>query len=83
MTPKIPAEPNNLCWFVAAAAAIELLCFPSPILAPFLIAAILAHIGNPLVSWLARHRVRREPAALLVGLRHLGSPYLNRSMYKE
>ena len=59
MTPKIPAELNNLWWFIPAAALIALLYALSPILAPFLFAAILAYISNPLVSWLARHRVRR------------------------
>ncbi len=68
MTPKILAEPNNLWWFIPAAAVIALLYFLSPILAPFLFAAILAYISNPLVGWLARHRVRRELGTLLVML---------------
>ena len=68
MTPKIPAEPNNLWWFIPAAALIALLYVLSPILAPFLFAAILAYIGNPLVNWLERHRVRRALGALLVML---------------
>ena len=83
MTPKILAEPNNLWCFIPTAAAIALLYFLSPVLAPFLFAAILACISNPLVGWPARHRVRGEPGALLVGLRHLGSQYLNRSLCKE
>jgi predicted PurR-regulated permease PerM len=68
MTPKIPVEPNNLWWFIPAAVLIALLYFLSPILAPFLLAAILAYISNPLVSWLARHRVRRALGAVLVML---------------
>ncbi len=68
MTPKIPVEPNNLWWSIPAAAVIALLYFLSPILAPFLFAAILAYISNPVVGWLARHRVRRELGALLVML---------------
>jgi len=68
MTPKILAEPNNLWWFVPAAVVIALLYFLSPILAPFLFAAILAYISNPLVSWLERHRVRRTLGAVLVML---------------
>jgi predicted PurR-regulated permease PerM len=68
MTPKILAEPNNLWWFVPAAAAVTLLYFLSPILAPFLFAAILAYIANPLVSWLERHRVRRTLGAVLIML---------------
>jgi len=66
MTPKILAEPNNLWWFVPAAATIALLYFLSPILAPFLFAAILAYIANPLVSRLERYRVRRALGALLL-----------------
>jgi len=68
MTPKILAEPNNLWWFIPAAVLIALLYFLSPILAPFLFAAILAYISNPAVSWLARHRVRRALGAVLVML---------------
>jgi predicted PurR-regulated permease PerM len=68
MTPKILAEPNNLWWFIPAAVVIALLYFLSPILAPFLFAAILAYISNPLVSWLARHRVPRGLGAVLVML---------------
>ena len=66
MTPKILAEPNNLWWFIPAAGFIALLYLLSPILAPFLFAAILAYISNPLVSSLARHRVRRALGAVLV-----------------
>ena len=66
MTPKILAEPNNLWWFIPAAVVIALLYFLSPILAPFLFAAILAYISNPLVSWLGRHRVPRTLGAVLV-----------------
>ena len=68
MTAKIPAEPNNLWWFIPAAVLVALLYFLSPILAPFLFAAILAYISNPLVSWLARHRVRRALGTVLVML---------------
>ncbi len=68
MTPKILAEPNNLWWLIPAAAVIALLYFLSPILAPFLFAAILAYMGDPLVNWLARHRVRRPLGAVLVML---------------
>ncbi|HEY5291174.1 MAG TPA: AI-2E family transporter, partial [Burkholderiales bacterium] len=68
MTPKILAEPNNLWWFIPAGVFIALLYFLSPILAPFLFAAILAYISNPLVSWLERHRVRRALGAALVML---------------
>jgi len=68
MTPKILPAPNNLWWFIPAAGFVLLLYFLSPILAPFLFAAILAYIANPLVSWLQRHRVGRSLGAVLVML---------------
>ena len=68
MTPKIPVEANNLWWFAPAAALVLLLYFLSPILAPFLFAAILAYITNPAVSWLERHRVPRTLGTALVML---------------
>jgi predicted PurR-regulated permease PerM len=68
MTPKILAEPNNLWWLIPAAVLVALLYVLSPILAPFLFAAILAYISNPAVSWLARHRLPRPLGAVLVML---------------
>jgi len=68
MKPKIPLEANNLWWFIPAAALVLLLYFLSPILAPFLFAAILAYIANPLVGWLERHRVPRSLGTALVML---------------
>lgn len=68
MAPKILTEPNNLWWFLPAAALVLLLYYLSPILAPFLFAAILAYISNPLVSWIERHRVRRTLGTVLVML---------------
>ena len=68
MTPKILAEPNNLWWLIPAAVLVVLLYVLSPILAPFLFAAILAYISNPAVSWLARHRLPRSLGAVLVML---------------
>jgi predicted PurR-regulated permease PerM len=75
MTPKNLTEPNNLWWFFPAAVLIALLYYLSPILAPFLFAAILAYISNPLVSWLARHRVPRTLGAVL-GMLLLGGLFV-------
>ena len=52
-------------------AGVTLLCllllhWLGPILTPFLIAAILAYIGRPAVSWAEQHRVPRTVGALLV-----------------
>ena len=68
MTSKIPADANKLWWSVPAAAVVVLLYFLSPILAPFLFAAILAYIANPLVSWLERRRLPRTLGTALVML---------------
>ncbi|MCX7139611.1 MAG: AI-2E family transporter [Proteobacteria bacterium] len=72
MNPKIPAELNNLWWFAPVIALALLLYFLSPILAPFLFAAILAYMTNPLVGWLERHRVPRTLGTVLVMLLLLG-----------
>ncbi|WP_152090609.1 AI-2E family transporter [Azospira sp. I09] len=62
-----------LLWLGFAAACVWLLLALSPILTPFLLAAILAYIGNPASGWLARHRVPRPLAALLVILGLIGA----------
>ncbi|MGH7475175.1 MAG: AI-2E family transporter [Longimicrobiales bacterium] len=38
------------------------------LLAPFILALVLAYIFNPAVRWLERHRVPRSPAVLLLAL---------------
>jgi predicted PurR-regulated permease PerM len=56
-------------WILGAACAAGLLIyFLSPILAPFLFAAILAYICDPLADWLEAKRVPRSPATVLVML---------------
>src|SRR3989442_876252 len=49
-----------------AVAVLALLYYLSPILAPFLLASILAYICNPLVAWLERRGVGRTIAVVLV-----------------
>ncbi len=53
-------------WLAAAAFAVAAVYLLSPILTPFLLAAILAYICNPLVASMTRRRVPRVLAALLV-----------------
>jgi predicted PurR-regulated permease PerM len=60
------ASPQLWAWIAIAAAAGVLLWLLSPILAPFLFAAILAYILNPIVERLAGRRFPRPLAALLV-----------------
>jgi predicted PurR-regulated permease PerM len=53
-------------WLAAAAFAVAAIYLLSPILTPFLLAAILAYICNPLVSRMTRRRVPRTLAVILV-----------------
>lgn len=61
-----------LLWLGFAGACVWLLLQLSPILSPFLLAAILAYIANPATAWLSRHRLPRPLAALLVILGLIG-----------
>jgi len=62
------ASPQLWGWLAIALAAGFLLWLLSPILAPFLFAAILAYIFNPLVERLARRRLPRVLAVIVVML---------------
>lgn len=62
----ILANPSFWAWIAIAAAAVWLVGLLSPILAPFMFAAILAYVLNPLVQRLAGRRVNRTFAVLLV-----------------
>ncbi|MBY0268400.1 MAG: AI-2E family transporter [Burkholderiales bacterium] len=53
-------------WLAAAALLVAAVYLLSPILTPFLLAAILAYICNPLVSRMTRSRVPRTLAVTLV-----------------
>jgi len=44
----------------------------SPILTPFLLAAVIAYICNPLVTWLASHKIPRTLSTILVMLFAIG-----------
>src|SRR6266480_2495160 len=60
------ASPQLWAWITIALAAGFLVWLLSPILAPFLFAAVLAYIFDPLVERLTRHRVPRTLAVVLV-----------------
>ena len=60
------ASPQLWGWVAITLAAGFLVWLLSPILAPFLFAAILAYICNPVVDRLTRRRVPRTPAVILV-----------------
>jgi predicted PurR-regulated permease PerM len=68
MPPARLADPQKWWWPALALAVLVLLYFLSPILAPFLLGAILAYICDPMVDWLERKRVPRTLAVLLVML---------------
>jgi predicted PurR-regulated permease PerM len=59
-------KPQYLWWMLGAAALGVLLYLLAPILAPFLFAAILAYICNPLVDRMSRRGVPRTLAAALM-----------------
>ncbi|HEX5864269.1 MAG TPA: AI-2E family transporter, partial [Casimicrobiaceae bacterium] len=60
-------RPVHYLWLLVIAVVIAaLLHFLGPILTPFLIGAILAYFGSPLVTWAERHRVPRTVGTLLV-----------------
>jgi predicted PurR-regulated permease PerM len=70
--PSPLASPQLWAWIAIALAAGFLVWLLSPILAPFLFAAILAYICDPLVERLTRTRVPRTLAVVLVLLLALG-----------
>ena len=64
--PRRPDDLHYLWWLALAVAGGLVLYLLSPILAPFLFAATLAYICNPLVDGLSRRRVPRTLGAVLV-----------------
>jgi predicted PurR-regulated permease PerM len=68
MPPARLADPEKWWWPALALAVLVLLYFLSPILAPFLLGAILAYICDPMVDSLERKRVPRTLAVVLVML---------------
>lgn len=69
-----PGSDNSRLYFLAGAAIVVALLFYllGPILAPFMFAAILAYICDPLVDRLQRRRVPRTLATVLVLLLLIG-----------
>ena len=57
---------QNWGWFAAAAGALVLLYYLGPILAPFLISAGLAYLGDPLVDRLEKLRLPRTAGVAVV-----------------
>ena len=56
-------------WIIMAcviAAFIWLLYALGDVLTPFIVAAVLAYVLNPLVEWLQLKRIRRAPASMII-----------------
>ena len=56
-------------WIIMAcviAAFIWLLYALGNVLTPFIVAAVLAYVLNPLVEWLQLRRIRRAPASMII-----------------
>ncbi|MBA2690715.1 MAG: AI-2E family transporter [Burkholderiales bacterium] len=69
----MPRENSRQWWLLAVALVVGvLLYFLGPILSPFLLAAILAYIGDPLVDKLQARRVPRTVGTVLVLILILG-----------
>jgi len=63
----VPLRPIHYLWIAGTAlVTAALLHWLGPILTPFLIGAILAYFGSPLVSWAQRRRMPRTLGTLLV-----------------
>ena len=63
---------HYLWWLVLACVAGGLIYLLSPILTPFLLAAVIAYICNPMVSYMADRKIPRTMGAVLVMLLLLG-----------
>ncbi len=67
--PRRALTPRNYLWIAGAAVVLFLgLRYLGPVLTPFLIGAILAYLGTPIVNWAQAHRVSRGLATTLVVL---------------
>lgn len=66
MLPSRADRLQTLSWAGVGLALIALFWALTPILAPFVVAAVLAYICDPAVNWLVGHRLPRAAAVLLV-----------------
>ncbi len=63
-----PASNRALLYLLLAAGGLWLLYLLAPMLTPFLVAATLAYLFDPLVDWLERHKLSRTLGTVLVML---------------
>lgn len=60
------SELHRVWWLFFVLASCGLIYLLSPILTPFLLAAVIAYICNPLVTWLSEHKVPRTLGVVIV-----------------
>ncbi|MDP1950522.1 MAG: AI-2E family transporter [Nitrosomonas sp.] len=68
MSPEHSKDLHYLWWLTLACVAAALIYLLSPILTPFLLAAVIAYICNPMVTRLAARKVPRTIGTILVML---------------
>lgn len=73
MNSKHSEDQHYLWWIILIGVLGALIYLLSPILTPFLLAAVIAYMGNPLVSWLSTRKISRTLATVLVMLLSLGA----------
>lgn len=66
MDSKRSVDRHFLFWMLLVAASGFITYLLSPILTPFLLAAVIAYICNPFVSWLNNHNISRTFGTILV-----------------
>jgi predicted PurR-regulated permease PerM len=66
MMPLSAANRRALIWLAIAIVALTMLKLLAPILMPFILAAVLAYIWQPLVTWLTRKFMPRTLAVVVV-----------------
>jgi len=73
MNPENSGSLHYLWWLLLACVAGGLIYLLSPILTPFLLAAVIAYICNPMVSYMADRKIPRTVGTVLVMLLLLGA----------
>ncbi len=68
MSTKYSVDPYYLWWLIIGCVGIALIYLLSPILTPFLLAAVIAYICNPLVTRMAARKIPRTMGTILVML---------------
>lgn len=63
---------HKLWWLLLALVLCGLVYLLSPILTPFLLAAVIAYICNPLVTWLSERKIPRTLGVVMVMLMFIG-----------